>query len=397
MNQKVGVRIQGDSTRRNQLKRFALYSRKEYSGSKWFNYSFFEDQLLIHVAVLREGFINAFCQSLVKDRLIGTQESIPVTVFLDGEFWYNTYIQTKYNEKYFAEKYNLSENNIEIKKNGNVYANTDIKHYIERHNLGNEEEYEAFCNMINVQSYIDYSCTNLFLANQDTSEKKNILIWRTYVKENENFGNTKWNWALYDMDLLTYRARQLSKHETDKDYAVNTFTEGIDWVEGVSYNQGKLYTALKENKSYCRLFVITFMDLVNENFSYESVSKMMDQWGEYTIENYNDGFFLHRAEYIVPYMAEEFDLKGTQETVKLSSNYAGYPITLNTIQPEIIGSWSGKYFTDYPVTVTANEVSPDHPFDHWVVTSKGERKEYIDTTIEVPVEGGGVEINAIFK
>ena len=94
-------------------------------------------------------------------------------------------------------------------------------------------------------------------------------------------------------------------------------------------------------------------------------------------------------------MAEEFGLGGTQETVTLSSNENGCPITLNTIRPEICGTWQGIYFTDYPVTVTVNETG--RAFDHWEVTTKEDVKSFTETSIEVPVEAGGVQIRAVFR
>ena len=117
----------------------------------------------------------------------------------------------------------------------------------------------------------------------------------------------------------------------------------------------------------------------------------MEEWG--STDRWISSFFTQRADYIVPYMADVFELKGTQETVTLTSNRTGCPITLNTIQPEIDGEWSGMYFTDYPITVSAE----DEGFDHWEITANGITTKYNDAQVEVPVVKGGVKINAIFK
>jgi hypothetical protein len=94
-------------------------------------------------------------------------------------------------------------------------------------------------------------------------------------------------------------------------------------------------------------------------------------------------------------MAEYFGLTGTQETVTLSSNVQGAPVTLNTITPTLSsdGTWSGSYFTDYTVTATAVFSN----FDHWEVTSADHTEIYTDQTIEVPVVEGGLEIHAVFR
>ena len=164
----------------------------------------------------------------------------------------------------------------------------------------------------------------------------------------------------------------------------------------VPITQWPVYSALRKNELFCKQFVLTFMDLVNTNLSVENTLAIMEELG---INNakYRD-FFENRAAYVVPYMAEEFELTGTQETVTLSSNVSGAPITLNTISPELqpsadTYSWTGSYFTDYPVTVTADAPG----FFRWEVTANGTVQTFTDTTIEVPVTEGGVQIHAVFK
>ena len=152
-----------------------------------------------------------------------------------------------------------------------------------------------------------------------------------------------------------------------------------------------LYKGLRKNTIFCRNFVLTFMDIVNTNFRTETVLQKLEEWGNTDTEVTD--FFTYRAEYIIPYMAKEFELRGTQETVTLTANKSGSPITLNTIRPKINGEWTGTYYTDYPVTVSAEEEG----FDHWEITTNGITKKYYEEEIEVPVVKGGVEINAIFK
>lgn len=97
-------------------------------------------------------------------------------------------------------------------------------------------------------------------------------------------------------------------------------------------------------------------------------------------------------------MAEEFDLSGKLGTVTLTSDTEGSPITLNTITPELAEDgdtylWQGDYFIEYPVTVTANAPG----FSHWEVTVGEDTKTYTESTLEVPIEEGGVRIHAVFQ
>lgn len=388
LNQPVGIRVQGNNSRKYALKRFSVYSRKEYSGSKWFDAPILSDKL-VHSFVLREGLRNAFVVNLVEDRDVAIQHGKAVDVFLDGEYWYSVYLLEKYSNSYFHEYYQLNSDNVLIVKN---QTDPELLTMVEAEYESDEEAYSRINSVMDIQSYIDFMCINVYVDNEDMNEKWNCTTWKTFVKEDDEYGDTRWRWLLYDMDLGWNMS---SKHVTKEiPYQINTFRLGVS----SEYPDGKYFTlinqplfkALRKNSVFCRNFVLSFMDLVNTDFRPENVLPKLKEWRN-TSRN-TTYFFTYRADYIVPYMAKEFELTGTQETVTLTSNRFGKPIVLNTIQPVIRGEWSGKYYTDYPVTVSID----DEEFDHWEITSNGITKTYYDTELEVPVVKGGVKINAIF-
>lgn len=227
----------------------------------------------------------------------------------------------------------------------------------------------------------------------DYNEKANNLYWHTIIAENDLEGDSRWRLGLYDLDL-NWAALREEFHDIPY-YAVNPFTMEGSWQPG-PVTQWPIYSSLRRNDLFCKQFVLTFMDLINTNFSVANTTAIMDKLG---IENeaYRE-FFEKRPAYIVPYVAEEFGLTGARGAVTLSSNISGTPLTLNTISPALHASdsgfsWTGSYFTDYPVTVTANAPG----FSHWEVTANGSVQTFTDTTIEVPVTTGGVQIHAAFK
>ena len=151
-----------------------------------------------------------------------------------------------------------------------------------------------------------------------------------------------------------------------------------------------------KNELFHKQFALSYMDLINTNFSVDHTMAILESLG-ITDETYRE-FFEKRPAYIISYVAGELGLTGTQEAVTLSSNISGAPVTLNTISPELrlsagAFSWRGSYFTDYPVTVTANASG----FSCWEVTVNGDVTRFTDKTIEVPVTEGGVQIHAVFK
>ncbi|MBQ9990255.1 MAG: CotH kinase family protein [Lachnospiraceae bacterium] len=395
LNQAVGIRIQGAGTRRWAKKRFSVYARKEYSGSKWFDLPLMEAGRNTHSIVLRDGFANAFSPYLVTDRAVFTQESFPATVFLNGEYWCDTYVQEKFSESYFEEKYGFADDNTILVKNGDgetERANElyeELVSFVAEEDFSQEEDYRIFCDMIDLQSFIDYSCINLYLMNLDYDETKNYLMVRSDETGEGSFEDGKWRWLIYDMDDVEYQ-------EIDEQTGENLWVTGDSFSRqggGVTYafNEGPIYRNLKKNPDFCRQFVLTFMDLVNYNFSEAQVEKVLKSWGEDL--TWNDSFFLKRADYIVPCLAKEFGLTGTLETLDLRVNIVeGGRVRVNTITPDLSsGQWSGEYYTDYPVTVTA---APEEGYRFVGWSGETDSRE---AEITVSVKEGGIVLNAHFE
>lgn len=404
LNQPVGIRIQGNSTRGGVDKRFSIYARKEYGSSNYFDVPLFAD-CFQHSLYTREGDLHAISQIIGRDRDVATVDFVPVDVFLDGEYWYTIYLYEKFNEKNFAQKYNLSKDNVTIAKHGiasdsenaaDIEAGknplSSLERFIAENDLSDDENYWKYNEILDIQSYIDWSCINMFLQNMDYGERHNNLFWHTVARENREEGDARWRLGLYDMDLYWFELHYIGFD--DPFYEANPFT--TSWIGTVTHSKWPIYAALKQNGHFCQQFVLTFMDLINTNLSVENTTAIMKSLGV-ADETYQT-FFENRPTYIVPYIAEEFELTGTLGTVTLSSNVSGTPITLNTISPELRSSkgafaWTGEYFTDYPVTVTANDPS----FSHWEITANGSVQKSTDRTIEVPVSTGGVQIHAVFE
>lgn len=98
-----------------------------------------------------------------------------------------------------------------------------------------------------------------------------------------------------------------------------------------------------------------------------------------------------RPGYAVQHLAEEFDLTGTLETVTISTaDPSRGTVQVNTSQIDLTdGTWSGQYFTDYPITITAR-ANAEYEFAGW----KGGADEMADT-MTLPVDGG-LTLEAVF-
>ena len=130
-------------------------------------------------------------------------------------------------------------------------------------------------------------------------------------------------------------------------------------------------------------------DMVNNNFAPERVEAVLKKYG-YTLD-WRDGYFRRRPAFAMQHLAEEFNLTGTLETVQITSAHPEMgTVTVNTSQIDLSGgSWTGQYYTDYPITITATP-EPGYTFVGW----KGDTGE-TSTQITLPVTGG-ISLEAVF-
>lgn len=395
-NENVGMRVQGNSNREKAQKRFSVYARKEYSGEEHFQGFSLEDHP-VHAFVLNGSNASGLFPNLVNDRSFAVQGTEKCEVFLNGEYWYSVYALEKYDRYYLEEHYGVDpENVIIVKDYYSCIEGTEedyeeylqLLEYAETTDLSVKENYEQLEKMMDIQSYIDYLCANIYLCNMDVSETKNNVLWKTVEEENNVYGDCRWRWMLYDVDCLAWL--NVDHYQVSEKAEVNSFTQTMRFT-GKSMKEWKLYRALKENETFCEKFVQTFMDMANVNFSLENVERIFEKYDQ-NLDLFGD-FFEHRFSYIVPYMAEEFGLTGTLEnvTLKINDPESG-SILLNTTKPDLSGkSWTGKYYTDQPIYVTAVP-EEGYRFVGWSGSVNAESSH-----LKVDVEEQGVVLEAVFE
>ena len=399
MNQPAGFAVSGSSTRDTFFKRLNVYARNIYGGSALFEIPVFGEKK-VHSFALRRGFLNAFVPALVGDRDLAVLRSFPVTLFLNGEYWCETYLCEKYHASYFSETYGVKESNVRYLKISRESGMTEdetalyeqeFRNFFRENDLSDPGNYEEFCRRADIQSYIDFLCVNLYVNNEDMTDTQNIVLWRVNEPEGGGEKDGRWRWGLYDMDLRWGEIREAQGVEHD--YEANTFSVPIAHIfYGKSYADQPMYRALRRSPAFRRQFVLTFMDLVNTDFRPENVLARLAEWG--VTGGKTVRFFKERPNYIVPYMAEEFGLKGSLEAVTVSAEYPeGGRVFLNTIQPDLTeGSWSGNYYTDYPLTLKA-EAEEGYRFAGWEINGV----PVTEPEAEAEVKKGGTEIHALFE
>ena len=442
----IGIRIHGGSTRSYRQKGFNFYGREEY-GEETMEMGGF----MLRTSGAKDTYLtmlrDVFNQSLVEDRAVAIQRGEPCVLFLNGEYWGLYNLQERYSAAYFEKYYGIPENNLIVLKDSRANDITTTRvtvgresdkaayeallQYAREKDLSLPEHYGEICTMMDVQSFIDYFVTEMYVGNTDWPVNNVCRFKSREVREDSAYEDGRWRWALYDTDESTGGG--------STGYDMNPF-EGETYYHKVSPMDTELMANLLENDTFRRQFYMTFMDMINKNFAYPQVRdklyEMADIYAlpmvnsyhrfrkeEYTIDTFWDNiavldeYMQNRPAYIISYLADAMDLSGTTGQVILQtacltekgmsfesvgenqtvgsagelSSEGGY-IVLNTITPTMEqGQWQGIYLTDYPVTATA-VAREGYRFAGWQGSY-----DSTEETIEADVTQEGICLRAVFE
>lgn len=401
LSQPAGIRIQGgDATRETAIKRFSIRPRDIYSGSDYFQEPIFPGRISRNM-VLRRNTNNALVGNLAQDRSVTAQQSMAVYFFLNGEYWTETYLMDEYSEHFIGQLFGIEPERLEVVQMGlpsrtaigelPVLSDVQVENLLDffkdlvaAHDLTREEAYDAISEALDMQSYLDFAAINFYVGNGDFGDRKNYVLWRTYLPDEQGNPDLRWHYALFDLDLMIY-AKQPDR---DDFYTFNPYVESS---YSMPMNRQFLFSSLLKNARFRQQYALTLMDLMNTCFAPDAVSRVMEPLG-LDIETHNNGYFLKRAPYAIDYTAEELGISNEVGQVRITSDIPAQ-ITLNTLTLDGAEPWYGQYFTAYPVTVSI----ADSNFDHWEITTAGTTACTADNTVQVDVQKEGVQIHAVFR
>lgn len=436
--QNIGIRVHGGwSTSYNQ-KGFNLYARSEYDGNDSFLYNFFGqsfNKIMLRAGGFRDSYAtkmrDVFTQSLVEDRNVGIQRFEPCNVFINGEYWGLYNLQETIGTSYVSAYYGVAEDNVLIMKNNetntvpeDAILYNEIVNFAANNDLAIEENYRYIEERIDIQSYIDYFCFEIYIGNSD-SVANNFARWRSLNFGDGEYEDGRWRWLLYDTDDSAGMHSGLSAVDTD------TFISGHFTTNPLGENGDVLFSALMQNKEFKKRFVLTFMDMANYNFEYSKVTSVLSEladvyreadiksqerfrggWsipsynddiytGEYTSDVFEhdvaviDGYYKNRYRYITAYMKQDLELDGELSQINLKTNIANAAVfRINTLRlSDFDGEWSGEYYTDYPITLEC-EVQEGYTFAGWEREGKLLSSE---EQLVLDIDAGGVTITALIE
>ena len=200
-SERCGLKIFGGFSRVQAKKSFACMFRNRFGNSS-LDYPLFGEEGIgsFESFVLRSGGQDAtvakirdeVITSLASDYLgLPVQRNRPAVLYLNGQYWGIYYIREKLNEQYVAGNFNTAKENVTLaqQSGSNVPEYSALLKYAQQHDLSDPECYAYVCSQINVDNYMDYVITQLWIENTDLG---NVKFFKTT--------GMPWHWALFDTD-----------------------------------------------------------------------------------------------------------------------------------------------------------------------------------------------------
>jgi len=434
VSQNIGIRIHGGATRSAAQKSFNVYARSEYGESK-LEFDLFSGNLKnkydgdaiteFDSFMLRNGgndaqytrFRDKLNQMLVSDRNLTVQAMEPCIVFINGEYWGQYEITEKLSDEFISSHYDVKKKNVCIIKNeeleeGDESGLTDfeaLREWIKKTDFSDDANYEELCSKVDMQSFADYMSSEIYYNNTDWGGN-NMALWKSTAIDSSNpYSDGRWRFILFDTEY------SVNLYGTANAYS-NTFSQ----VLKANCFLSDLYKGAMENEQFRKQFSLTFMDMANENFDSQRTSQLISElskaYHDTTIDTFNRfwpdwpggnkaesnlsgevdsvrNFYNSRFSSITSAMKSSNSLKGNLASVTLKNDNNKGILSINTITPDISGgSWEGKYYTDYPVTVTA-KAKNGYKLAYFE-TSTGEK--YYSSSAEIPFSSA-VTITAVYE
>lgn len=273
-----GIRIQGGISRGMLPRSFNLFSRSQYDNSETFNYALFkeDDDFYPHSVTLAAGgnqTVTQFNDVMMSDRTKGLDYALmdyePFVLFIDGEYWGFYRMASKVDEYFIQYKYGVDKDNVAIIKNGALEngTKTSLNHYqqmksfITDNDMRNAANYEKACEYMDIDSYLDYYATQIYIARQLDWPMSNFALWRTVEKRDDKYSDGKWRWIMFDSNSISMNA-EVIEHNT---------------LEYTLEND-EMFASLWENEEFKKAFKERITDIANRCFDAEEMDEYIDSY-----------------------------------------------------------------------------------------------------------------------
>lgn len=278
-----GLRVRGNNSRHKPQKSLGLYARTEYRGDNRFDWDPFQTGKGPESFVVFGSADDS--EVKLKDYIIHRAEKeansnfttstfIPCNLFLEGEYWGPMYIMEDLNADFLSQTFNVNKDDIRLVKGNVLKANDeimqsssdrdewrDLLEFIKSNDMSDPDNYSYVCEQMDIDSYVDYMATELYIGNQNWKENNNSAEWRVITPQvNNKYADGKWRFCLYDVNT------------TFMDYGDDgevLFKSMLDYQRSIK--------SMAKNPDFERRFRDRVSEL-EEIYAVEKVRNYIDEW-----------------------------------------------------------------------------------------------------------------------
>ena len=445
--QDMGMRIMGASTRNQAQKSIRIYAREDY-GKKNLKYELIPGNLKsdgsdilrkYKTFVLRIGGNDAdfgrlrdpYLQTLVQGASFDTQQNTPCVVFINGEYWGMYTITEDYSDNYFENNYGIDNNNIVLIKKGEVEDGEetdlalyhDLFNFITCNDMSDAANYAKACDMMEMNSFIDYCAFNLYIFNKDSMfDNNNWRMWRVRNADGATeWSDGKWRMAVYDTDFSTGIYDGPDSANTDNISARLEAASNEEYTQNIEdFAPIEIFRSLYKNATFRHDFILALCDMRNIYLAPKLAKRTLDamtpeykallpdswrrfgpDWIAMNPEGHYDGklkdlsSFISKRYVAMPNMIKKiFDLSSASKLSLNTNDKTMGSVLLNGRKLNLDFDFSGMYYPELTLTVTA--VPADgYKFVGWKV-KKGEVSDPSSATITITMESA-MTLQAVFE
>lgn len=274
LNQECGIRIQGGGSRGRLPRSMNIYAREEYDGNSRLLLDIFDTGYMADTITLSAGgddvktkFRDMLTAELSKDRNFAVMNFVPCAMFLNGEFWGVYWLTEKYDDVFLEYYYGVEMDNIVFVKNDGIAEGNqsdyvlynDLLEYIADTDLSIFENYEYACQMVDVQSLIDYFATEIYIGRHSDWPRANVGLWRSREIRGGEYEDGKWRYMLFDVNS---EGAELTAYLSEHDTFLTTM------------NESEIFSGFCRNEEFKKQFVISFMDIANTCFAKKTLIRL---------------------------------------------------------------------------------------------------------------------------
>lgn len=296
LSQNAGIRIQGGGSRGFLPKSLNIYAREEYGQNKLY-YDFFGTGYYPKRVTLSNGGDDYYTK--IKDRLVSelahecnivTMNYEPYILFLNGEYWGVYHLTEKYDAQFIENYYGVARgtviDDIIMIKNDKVETGveadwyvsySEMKDFVLNHDMEKQENYQKACELIDMESFIDYFAVLGYVARCGDWPDSNFALWRSRNVSEKPYEDGKWRWMLFD---------------------VNSSSMGYGMIEqdliGALRASSGLFDSLCANESFKKAFTDRLIELADTIYEKEYVNQKITEYVESMeapMEKYYQRFF----------------------------------------------------------------------------------------------------------